>query len=152
MADGAWSASGCRPDVWWWGIPGQGTWYWTARYGQYWVGGIVYQIFAAHGYECGGLGAPVKPYGFISEFGGGEGVWFEGGVIVYRYDIRAWRTYGGNFGQTAGRLVRPGDEADPIDVSRYVELDMPEGDWSELPKWVQPKAPKITKKMQKAAQ
>jgi hypothetical protein len=143
VADGAWSASRCRPDVLWWGVPGAGTWYWTARFGQYWVGGVVYQLYAQNGYECGGLGAPVKPYGFISEFGGGgEGVWFEGGAIVYRYDTRRWHVYGGLYGQTAGRLA---DER--VDVPEPSEMPTPPGDWSDLPNYVTPKAPKITKAM-----
>lgn len=68
MADGAWSQSGCsgpvyesRPDVWWYGIPGQGCWYWTAVYGQWFVTGSIYANFASGGWECGNAGPPVGP-------------------------------------------------------------------------------------------
>lgn len=140
MAEGAWSQSVCRGDTWWWGISGAGTWYWTARWGQHWMGGTPYQIYAANGFECGALGPPVKDYGFISEFGpqGGEGVWLLGGAIVFRYDTRRWHVYQGDFGQTAGRLTNA-----PLDVSSAVEI---EGDWpTDLPKYTQPKAPKPPK-------
>ncbi len=121
MADGSWSQSTCRGDVWWWGVPGQGTHYWTARYGQYWVGGGVYQKYASVGYECGGLGAPVKPYQWLSEFGA-NGMWFQGGAIYYSGG--QWRVAWGDYGQTAGRLAesnpQPPDDAEvppdaPID-------------------------------------
>ena len=145
MADNEWSESTCRAGTWWYGIPGSGSWYWTARFGQYWCGGVIYQRYAFQGYECSSLGPPVKAYGYMSEFNG-EGTWFLGGAIVYRYDTRAWHTYFGDWGQTAGRLT---DE--PIDVSGYVEQPQIPGDWSELPKWVQPKAPKISKEMKALA-
>lgn len=113
MADNAWSQSGCRTDVWWYGVPGQGSYYWTARFGQYWVGGGVYQRFAAARYECGGLGAPVKEYQWLSEFGA-YGMWFEFGAIYYSGG--AWRVAYGNYGQTAGRLVEEPDPVIPADA------------------------------------
>lgn len=103
MADNAWSQSTCNGDVWWWGVPGQGTHYWTARFGQYWVGGGVYQVYASVGWECGGLGPPVKPYEWLSEFNS-YGQWFAGGAIYYSGG--QWRIAWGDFGQTANRLVR----------------------------------------------
>lgn len=108
MGDNTWTWSTCNPLVQWYGIPGSGTWYWTARFGQHWVGGGVYQTYASRQWECGQLGPPVKDYGFISEFGGGFGQWFEGGCIIFR--LGAWTVYIGNYGQTAGRLM---EEARP---------------------------------------
>lgn len=140
MADGGWSQSTCRPDTLWWGVPGAGCWYATQRWGQYWVSGVVYQIYAANRWECGQLGPPVKPYGFISEFGTGEGQWFLGGVIIFRYTTRSWTVFVGDYGQTAGRLT---DE--PLDESLFTEIPLPEGDWTELPNVVTPKAPKPPK-------
>lgn len=100
MADGAWSQSGCRPDVWWYGVPGSGCWYWTARFGQYWVSGGVHWKYSHMSYECGALGVAVKSYGYISEFNT-EGQWFEGGCIVWNGSN--WVAYLGDWGQTAGR-------------------------------------------------
>lgn len=100
MADGSWSQSTCRGDVWWWGVPGEGTHYWTQRFGQYWVGGGVYQTYAGANWECGGLGPPVKSYGWMTEFGA-WGQWMEGGAIYFASG--AWRVRYGDFGQTAGR-------------------------------------------------
>lgn len=97
MADYAWSQSNCRPDVWWYGYPGQGSYYWTQRFGQYWVGGIIHQRYAENRYECGGLGAPVKHYQWLSEFGQ-YGTWFEGGAITVDGVVH-W----GDWGQTVGR-------------------------------------------------
>jgi hypothetical protein len=98
VADGAWSVGGCgRNDVWYYGYPNQGAYYWTQRFGMYWVGGVYHQRYAQSGYECGGLGAPVKDVGFLSEFGR-QGQWFEGGAITDDGVIR-W----GNSGQSAGR-------------------------------------------------
>jgi hypothetical protein len=102
VADGSWSQSTCRADVWWWGVPGQGTHYWTQRFGQYWVGGGVYQRYAAAGYECGNLGPPVKVYQWLSEFGA-YGQWFAGGAIYFSGG--QWRIAFGDYGQTAGRLA-----------------------------------------------
>lgn len=115
MADNAWSTSTCRGDVMWWGVPGQGTYYWTARFGTYWVGGGVYQRYAAAGFECGALGPPVKPYQWLSEFGA-YGQWFSGGAIYY--SAGAWRVALGNYGQTAGRLA---------------QMDEPSPEWAETP-------------------
>lgn len=114
MADGSWSASGCRPDVWWYGYPGQGSYYWTQRWGQYWVSGGVHVKYGQVAYECGMLGAPVKAYGWISEFST-NGQWFEGGCIVWQ--DRDWKVKVGSFGQTAGRLVGSG----PFKVNVNVE-------------------------------
>ncbi len=112
MADGAWSWSTCNASVQWYGVPGQGCHYWTARYGQHWVGGGIYQRYAAAGWECGGLGPPVKAYQWLSEFAS-YGQWFLGGAIYFSGG--QWRTVYGNFGQTAGRLA--GDTADsPTDA------------------------------------
>lgn len=81
-------------------MPGEGCHYWTARYGQYWVGGGVYQKYREWNWECGNLGPPVKPYDWLSEFGA-YGQWFEGGAIYYSNG--AWRVALGDYGQTAGR-------------------------------------------------
>jgi hypothetical protein len=81
MADNAWSQSECREDVWWYGVPGQGCYYWTEWYGTRWTGGIIYQTYARHGYECGWLGAPTSNYGWIAEYQS-NGQWFEGGAIL----------------------------------------------------------------------
>ena len=112
MADNQWSQSGCRGDVWWYGVPGQGSYLWTARFGTYWVGGGVYQKFASVGYECGGLGAPVKDYQWLSEFGA-YGQWFQGGAVYYSGG--QWRIAWGDYGQTAGRLAGENTEA-PADA------------------------------------
>lgn len=97
----------------WYGIPGSGSHYWTARYGQYFVGGGIHQKYAQQNYECGPLGPPVKAYGWLSEFGA-AGQWFVGGAIFYRDG--AWRMVLGNYGQTAGRLTevetQPPDDAE----------------------------------------
>lgn len=109
MADNEWSQSTCRGDVWWYGVPGSGTHYWTARFGQYFVGGGVYQKYAGAGWECGGLGPPVKAYQWLSEFAA-YGQWFEGGAIYY--SAGAWRIAFGQYGQTTNRLVpEPGPPA-----------------------------------------
>lgn len=118
MADGAWSWSTCKPLVQWYGVPGSGCWYATARYGQYWVGGGVWQTYAARNFECGDLGPPVKAYGWISEFGGGAGMWFENGCIIYR--LGRWTVFVGNYGQTAGRLA---NDARPEDAELPPEHD-----------------------------
>ncbi len=119
MGDRFWSWSTCRPDVQWNGVPGQGCYYWTARFGQYWVGGGIYQRYAAAGFECGALGAPVKAYQWLSEFSA-YGMWFEGGAIYYRNG--AWQVSLGNYGQTAGRLTD-----DPVEAPSDAETppDMP---------------------------
>lgn len=97
MGDGYWSQSGCnvngntRPDVWWYGVPGQGSWYWrpgNANPGPYFVGGPIYANFAVGGYECGGAGAPTAPeifctgmaYTYLSSQR------FEGGSFVVTLD------------------------------------------------------------------
>jgi hypothetical protein len=110
VADGSWSQSGCRGDVWWYGFPGQGCYYWTARFGTYWVGSPL-STYAAWQWECGQLGAPVKEYQFLSEFQA-AGQWFEGGAIYFKGG--SWKVATGNFGQTAGRFA---DDAEwPEDV------------------------------------
>lgn len=111
MADYEWSQSGCRSDVWWYGVPGAGSYQWTQRWGQYWIGGGIYQKFAALGYECGGLGPPVKEYQWLSEFGA-WGMWFEGGAIYYS---NGWNVAWGNYGQTHGRMTAEQAEA-PADA------------------------------------
>ncbi len=83
-------------------MPGQGTHYWTQRFGQYWVGGGLYQTYAAERFECGRLGPPVKAYQWLSEFGA-FGMWFQGGAIYFLGG--RWRVAPGDFGQTAGRLA-----------------------------------------------
>ena len=113
MADGAWSQSGCRGDVWWYGFPGQGCYYWTQRFGTYWVGSPL-ATYAAWQWECGQLGAPVKEFQFLSEFQA-AGQWFEGGAIYFKNG--AWRVAIGNFGQTAGRLT-----ADTVEWPDDVEM------------------------------
>jgi hypothetical protein len=129
VADGAWSTSGCRADVKWYGYPGQGAYYWTARFGTIWVG-ATHATYAATGYECGGLGAPVKPYQWLTEFAA-YGQWFEGGAIFYRSG--RWQVAYGNFGQTAGRLAGAPEESEaPADAERPYETN--EAPWP-------PKAP-----------
>lgn len=66
--DGEWSQSGCsgpyytsRPDVWWYGVPGQGSYYMWLYHNNNaarWVGTGFYQKYAQQGHECGWLGAP----------------------------------------------------------------------------------------------
>lgn len=63
--DNSWTFSSCRSDVSWYGVPGVGSWIFTAADqnptgGTYhWLDGPWYQVFAAHGYECGDLGRPI---------------------------------------------------------------------------------------------
>ena len=141
MGDRSWSWSTCNPLCMWYGVPGEGTRYWTSRFGEYWVGGFVYQWYSWHNYECtnGTLGVPVKAYGPISEFGGGVGQWFERGCIIYKYATQGVGVYVGAYGQTAGRLVDT-----PIDESQFTELEGgPPGDWSVLEEMPEaPPAPK----------
>lgn len=125
MADNAWGPSGCqpnRPDVWYYGVPGQGCWYWTARFGQHWVGSPL-GTYGRWNWECGALGPPVKDFEFLSEFGA-AGQWFQSGAIYFKNG--AWKVAIGDYGQTAGRLVDvgefpsdaempPGHEAEPAD-------------------------------------
>ncbi len=113
MADNAWSWSTCKPDVQWYGVPGQGSYLWTARFGTYWVGGGLYQKFAAVGYECGSLGPPVKEYQWLSEFSA-WGMWFLGGAIYFKNG--AWQVVYGDFGQTAGRLAPEPEPMIPDDA------------------------------------
>lgn len=70
MGNGYWSQSGCnlnghtRPDIWWYGYPGTGAFYWKPgdpNPGPYFVGGPIHANFAAGGYECGGCGRPIGP-------------------------------------------------------------------------------------------
>lgn len=105
MGEGFYSY-GCRNDVEWKGYAGLGSYY-RSRFGEYWVGGGVYQRYAATGrYECYGhpfLGAPVKAYGWIQEMNYGRGCWgqwFENGAIGY-HDGQ-WRIMYGNYGQAGG--------------------------------------------------
>lgn len=105
MGEGFYSY-GCRNDVEWKGYSGVGSYY-RSRFGEYWVGGGVYQRYAATGrYECYGhpfLGAPVKAYGWIAEMNYGRGCWgqwFENGAIGYHDG--AWRIMYGNYGQRGG--------------------------------------------------
>ena len=136
MADNEWSQSTCRSDVWWYGVPGSGTHYWTQRFGQYWVGGGIYQTYAAVVWECGGLGAPVKAYQWLSEFGA-YGMWFEGGAIYYSGG--RWKIGWGDFGQTANRFMPdPGPPADaevppdaPEDVPAVPSTGRPDGSESD---------------------
>ncbi len=123
MADNAWSLSGCgRSDVWYYGIPGSGCWYWTARYGTYWVGSDL-GPYGAQGWECGALGAPVKAYEYLTEFGA-AGQWFEHGALYYKNG--AWHEALGDYGQTAGRIT-----ADPGDWPADAEL--PPGHADKVP-------------------
>lgn len=134
MGDKFWSWSTCRPDVMWYGVPGEGSHLWTQRFGQYWVGGGVYQRFAAAGYECGPLGPPVKAYQWLSEFAA-YGQWFQGGAIFYKNG--AWQMVTGDFGQTAGRLTEdadvPADAEVPPDMPALPASpdDPPEASWVE---------------------
>lgn len=113
MSDYGWSWSTCRPDAQWYGIPSSGSYLNTARFGTYWVGGGIYQKFAQAGYECGGLGVPVKEYQWLSEFGA-WGQWFEGGAIYFQGG--AWRVAFGNWGQSAGRLAEDPEPVVPEDA------------------------------------
>lgn len=103
MGDHYWSQSGChgpvyqdRPDVWWYGIPGQGSWYYRpgASYGAgpWFVSGPVYQNFAAGGYECGGAGAPTDYEHLCSS--GQISSWqrFEGGRFVVIAGVAHYQT------------------------------------------------------------
>lgn len=133
MGDNFWSESTCKGGVWWYGIPGQGCWYWTERYGQHFVGGGVYQKYAQAGWECGALGEPVKGYQWLSEFAA-DGQWFLGGAIYFKNG--AWRIVFGDYGQTAGRLAEVKVEA-PTSAEHPPEGEAP----------VEPKPrPKMTKK------
>lgn len=104
MGEGFWS-NGCRSDVEYKGFSGLGSYY-RSRFGEWWVGGGVYQKYASVGYECyvnPFLGAPVKPYGWIAEMNYGRGCygqWFENGAIGYHDG--AWRIMYGNYGQRGG--------------------------------------------------
>jgi hypothetical protein len=118
MADYAWSQSVCRPDVLWYGIPGQGTWYYTERFGQHWVGGGIYQRYAQAGWECGNLGPPVKDYQYLSEFGA-YGMWFQFGAIWFNGQY--WSITIGDYGQNANRLSP--DIDGPEHVERPPEHD-----------------------------
>ena len=60
--DGFWSQSSCRPDVWWYGFPGEGAVYWHQSTAEIWVGYGVHATYAANGYECGWLGAVRSSY------------------------------------------------------------------------------------------
>lgn len=142
MGDGYWTQSTCRGDVWWWGVPGSGTWYWTARFGTQWVGGTVYQYYAAWGWECGQLGPPINPYGWVDQFGGGYGQWFENGCIVYAYG--AWRVYVGQYGQLNGRLA---DEPEPAVAEPEAEQAPPPPEVAGGKPWPVPKAPRISREM-----
>lgn len=123
MADYEWSVSGCccptRPDVWWKGYPGSGSYYHTDRYGTYWVGGGVHTTYAWHNYECGTnavrLGAPVKEYQWLGEFGA-YGQWFEFGAIFYKNG--GWQVRIGNWGQTAGRDAELQEVEPPEDAEQ----------------------------------
>lgn len=104
VGDGFWTQSGCKSDVWWYGVPGQGCWYWTQRFGQHFVGGGLYQKYASLNYECGLLGPPVKDAGWIQEMNYGKGCngqWFFNGAIGYHDG--AWNVMFGDYGQLAGR-------------------------------------------------
>ncbi len=89
----------------WYGFPGQGCYYWTARFGVQWVGST-WATFKAWGFECGALGPPVKDFEFLSEFGA-AGQWFQFGAIYFKNG--AWRVTIGDYGQTAGRLADVGE-------------------------------------------
>ena len=104
MADNAWSVSHCRPDCMVYGVPGRGAWWWTQQFGQYWVSGGIHQKYGQVLYECGMLGVPVKPAGWIGEFNN-QGQWFEGGCIVWNLQNGVWQwvVKPGDWGQTAGR-------------------------------------------------
>ncbi len=96
----------------WYGYPGQGAYYWTQRYGMYWVG-ATHATYALANYECGALGPPVKEYQWLSEFGS-YGQWFLGGAIYYKNG--RWNVALGNFGQTAGRLTEAPEAEAPMDA------------------------------------
>ncbi len=132
MADGSWSQSGCqpsRPDVWWFGFPGQGCYYWTFRFGQHWVGSNL-ALYAAWNHECGQLGPPVKDFEFLTEFGA-AGQWFEHGAMYFKFGT--WHVVIADYGQTAGRLADVGEW--PTDA------ELPPGSDDEAPP--PPPAPKV---------
>lgn len=87
------------------GVPGSGAYSWTARFGTVWVGST-WGPYHQQGHECGGLGAPVKPYGYLSEFDA-AGQWFVGGAIYWKYGY--WHIVLGDWGQTAGRFAEDPD-------------------------------------------
>lgn len=131
VADYAWSRGTCQPqpdeEFWWYGLPGQGTWVWTARFGQYWVGGTIYQLWQAQGYECGGMGTAVKSASsdfYLQWPGGSDGQWFKGGAIVRINGT--WQYRWGDYGQYAGRLVA--EEPEPATEDGL----MPPGDPPEI--------------------
>lgn len=142
MADGSWSQSSCRADVFWWGVPGSGCHYWTQRFGQYWVGGGVYQKYASLGWECGVLGPPVRAYGWVAEMNYGRGAygqWFQNGAIGY-HDGQ-WNLMAGDYGQTAGRLAGEGVPATDAEVppdQPAVPTDVPAAPSATKPdRWVE---------------
>lgn len=99
FGDGFWSI-GCRPDVQWYGFPGQGSYYRWNNGPMRWVGGGVWSKYRDMGFECGPLGPPVKDYGWIAEMNYGRGCfgqWFANGAIGY-HDGR-WNVMLGYYGQ-----------------------------------------------------
>lgn len=72
MGDREWGPAGCtggwgpHPGLWYYGIPGQGCYYWhrggCCEYNDqcFWVGGPIFQAFANGGYECGPAGPPTS--------------------------------------------------------------------------------------------
>ena len=103
MGDNFWSVSGCnlnghtRPDVWWYGRPGLGCWYYrpnaASDKGPWWVSGPIHANFAAGGHECGGAGAPTDaekvcnsgPYRRWQRFEGGRFVVDNANVAHYHH-------------------------------------------------------------------
>lgn len=108
MPDNQWTPSTCRPEVWIYGVPGEGAYAWTAARGSYWVTGGVYQAWRSQGFECGVLGWPIKAAGWVAEMNYGRGCpgqWFSNGAVGYHDG--AWRIMYGQYGQM-GLMARLG--------------------------------------------
>lgn len=107
--DYVWRQSGCDPAVYIYGVPGRGSRYWTARYGEVEVFDDMYSVYAGHNWECGALRKPIKwsnGPNYMGEFSSPSwssyGLWFQGGAIrrmsPYGFASVAW----GNYGQCSG--------------------------------------------------
>lgn len=113
MAEGTYS-HGCRPDWQFKSYTGLGSYLRRdGGYPEHWVGGGIYQVFAAHHWECTNLdstslGGPVKDYGLVAEanYGqGAQGQWFERGCITYGSELgqpATWHIMYGYYGQGQG--------------------------------------------------
>jgi hypothetical protein len=88
--DGFWSQSGCRPDISWYGYPGQGAYYrYNNSYPWWWVGGTFNYSYGRWGWECGMLGGPVGDEFTPSNNAYARQQNFEGG-FVYKDGFNYW--------------------------------------------------------------